>query len=196
MFDLQSLIVSAGYIGLFVVVFAESGLFFGFIFPGDSLLFTAGFMASLGYFNIWLLAPLLAIAGILGDSVGYWTGAKAGPILFTREDSMFFSKQRVQQAHDFFERYGGISIVFSRFIPAIRTFTPIVAGVARMPYRTFMFFNICGGVVWGLGFPIAGYVLGSTVPNADRYILPIVGIIIIVSTLPVVSQWWRAYNAH
>lgn len=191
MFDLQALILWAGYIGLFAIVFAESGLFFGFVFPGDSLLFTAGFLASLGYFNIWILAPLLALAGILGDSAGYWTGKKAGPLLFSREDSLLFSQKRVDQARAFFEQYGGLSIVFCRFIPAVRTFTPIVAGVAGMKYRTFLFFNILGGLVWGLGFPVAGYVLGATVPNADAYVLPIVAVIIVVSFIPLIPHWIR-----
>lgn len=191
MFDLQTLAISAGYVGLFAIVFAESGLFFGFIFPGDSLLFTAGFLASLGYFNIWLLAPLMAVAAIAGDSAGYWTGNKAGPVLFTRENSLLFNRTRVAQAKSFFDAHGGKSIVLARFIPAVRTFTPIVAGVANMRYRTFLFFNICGGIVWGLGFPTAGYVLGSVVPNADRYVLPIIGVIIIVSVLPIVWQWKR-----
>lgn len=191
MFNLEELVLWAGYAGLFTIVFAESGLFFGFIFPGDSLLFTAGFLASLGYFNIWILAPLLALAGILGDNAGYWTGKKAGPLLFTREDSFLFSQKRVEQARTFFETYGGFSIVFCRFIPAVRTFTPIIAGVAGMHYRTFLFFNILGGLIWGLGFPVAGYILGATVPNAEKYVLPIVAVIIVVSFIPLVPHWIR-----
>lgn len=189
--DLEPLILTIGYVGLFAIVFAESGLFFGFIFPGDSLLFTAGFLASQGYFNIWILAPLLALAGILGDNAGYWTGKKAGPLLFSREDSFFFNKKRVAQAQAFFEQYGGLSIVFCRFIPAVRTFTPIVAGVAGMHYPKFLFFNILGGVIWGLGFPVAGYILGSTVPNAEAYMLPIVLAIIFITLIPIVPNLIR-----
>jgi len=193
--DLETLILAAGYVGLFAIVFAESGLFFGFIFPGDSLLFTAGFLASQGYFNIWMLAPLLALAGILGDNAGYWTGAKAGPLIFTRENSLLFSQKRVREAEAFFKTHGGMSILLCRFIPAVRTFTPIIAGVAHMPYRTFLFFNILGGLIWGLGFPSGGYLLGATVPNADAYIVPIVAFIIIVSFIPILPHWWRWFRS-
>ncbi len=192
--DLETLILAAGYVGLFAIVFAESGLFFGFIFPGDSLLFTAGFLASQGYFTIWILAPLLALAGILGDNAGYWTGAKAGPLIFTRENSLLFSQKRVREAEAFFKTHGGMSILLCRFIPAVRTFTPIIAGVAHMPYRTFLFFNILGGLIWGLGFPIGGYILGATVPNADTYIVPIVGFIIVVSFIPIIPHWIRWFR--
>lgn len=184
MFDLVALVETVGLVGLTLIVFAESGLFFGFFFPGDSLLFTAGFLASQGLFSVYLLVPLMALAAILGDSVGYWTGKKAGPLLFTRPNSFFFSQKRVEEARLFFGKYGAMSIVFARFIPAVRTFTPIVAGVAEMNYRKFLTYNIVGGLVWGAGFPIAGYFLGALVPNADTYVLPLVVVIIIVSLSP------------
>lgn len=190
MFDLVALIQTAGYVGVTAIVFAESGLFFGFFFPGDSLLFTAGFLASQGYFNIWLLVPLMVIAAIAGDSVGYWTGRKAGPFIFTRPDSFFFNQKRVQDAKVFFEKHGAKSIVLARFIPAVRTFTPIIAGVAGMEYRTFLTYNILGGFLWGAGMTIAGYFLGATVPNADHYILPLVILIIILSVLPIVKSYF------
>ncbi|MBI2048363.1 MAG: VTT domain-containing protein [Parcubacteria group bacterium] len=187
--DLVTIVQTAGIVGLTAIIFAESGLFFGFFLPGDSLLFTAGFLASQGFFNIWLLAPLMAIAAIAGDSVGYWTGKKVGPMLFTRPDSLLFSQQRVHEAKLFFEKYGAMSIVLARFIPAVRTFTPIVAGVAEMRYQTFLTYNVVGGIVWGACFPIAGYFLGSIVPDADRYVLPIVGLIIVVSLAPLVKPY-------
>jgi membrane-associated protein len=189
MFDLASLVQTAGYVGLAAIVFAESGMFFGFFFPGDSLLFTAGFLASEGYFNILILAPLLTTAAIAGDSAGYWTGKKVGPLLFTRPDSFLFSRTRVEQAHVFFEKHGAKSIVLARFIPAVRTFTPIIAGVAGMSYKTFLTYNILGGIIWGAGLSVAGYFLGALVPNADKYVIPIVGVIIILSLLPLIRLY-------
>jgi len=187
--DLVTIVQTAGIIGLTAIIFAESGLFFGFFLPGDSLLFTAGYLASQGFFNIYLLVPLMVVAAIAGDSVGYWTGKKVGPLLFTRPDSFLFSQKRVQEAKLFFERYGALSIIIARFIPAVRTFTPIVAGVAGMEYKKFLTYNVVGGLIWGAGFPIAGYFLGSVVPDADRYVLPIVGLIIVVSFVPFVKPY-------
>lgn len=189
MFDLTTLIQTTGYVGLAAIVFAESGLFFGFFFPGDSLLFTAGFLASQGYFNIVLLVPLLTVAAIAGDSAGYWTGKKAGPLLFTRPDSFLFSQKRVAEARAFFEKNGAVSIVLARFIPAVRTFTPIIAGIAGMEYKKFLTYNVVGGLLWGAGLPTAGYFLGALVPNADRYVLPIVALIIIVSLIPLARPY-------
>ncbi len=189
MFDLVSLVQTAGYVGLVAIIFAESGLFFGFFLPGDSLLFTAGFLASQGHFNILVLVPLLTIAAIAGDSAGYWTGSKVGPRLFTRPDSFFFSHARVERTRAFFEKHGAMSIVLARFIPAVRTFTPVIAGVAGMRYKTFLIYNVIGGIIWGAGFPVAGYFLGALIPNADKYILPIVGVIIIVSITPLLRPY-------
>jgi membrane-associated protein len=194
MFEVITLVQTAGYLGVTAIVFAESGLFFGFFFPGDSLLFTAGFLASQGFFNMWFLVPLVVVAAIAGDSVGYWTGKKVGPFIFTRPDSLFFSQKRVQQAKDFFDKHGAKSIVIARFIPAVRTFTPIIAGVAEMNYHTFLTYNIIGGIIWGAGLPLAGYFLGAVIPNADRYILPIVALIIILSVLPIVRQYIHHKN--
>ena len=182
--DLTTIVEATGLIGLTAIIFAESGLFIGFFLPGDSLLFTAGFLASQGVFSIYWLVPLMVIAAVGGDSVGYWTGAKVGPMLFTRPDPFLFSQKRVQQAKAFFEKHGPMSLILARFIPAVRTFTPIVAGVAEMEYRKFLTYNVVGGLIWGAGFPIAGYFMGSYIPDADRYVLPIVGLIIIVSFLP------------
>lgn len=190
MFDLMTIVQTAGIVGLTAIIFAESGLFFGFVFPGDSLLFSAGYLAWQGYFHIWLLVPLMVAAAIVGDSVGYWTGKKVGPLLFTRPDSFFFSQKRVQQAKTFFEQHGASSIILARFIPAVRTFTPIIAGVAGMDYRKFLTFNVIGGLIWGAGFPIAGYFLGATVPNADHYVIPIVALIIITSFIPIAKAYF------
>lgn len=184
MFNVVALIKTAGYLGLFGIIFAESGLFFGFFLPGDSVIFTAGFLASQGFLNIYLLLAILFIAAVLGDNVGYWFGEKVGPMIFKKEDSRFFKKEYVNQAHDFFEKYGGKSLILARFIPVVRTFVPIVAGVGKMTYRKFFFFNIIGGFLWTIGLGLAGFFLGQVIPDADRYIIPIVFLIIIVSILP------------
>ena len=188
MFDIISLIKTAGYAGLFTIVFAESGLFFGFFLPGDSLLFTAGFLASQHFFNVWFLIPLLFLAAVLGDNVGYSFGRKVGPKIFNRQDSLFFHKDHLIRTKIFFEKYGTRAIILARFMPIVRTFTPILAGGGEMPYRTFFVFNVAGGALWTLGLTLAGYILGQSVPNPDRYILPIVLAIIVVSILPPVYE--------
>jgi membrane-associated protein len=189
--DLPSFVAAIGLLGTAAIVFAESGLFFGFFFPGDSLLFTAGFLASAGHFGIMPLIFLSALAAIAGDSVGFWFGKKIGPKIFTRPNSFWFSQQRVSEAHAFFERNGAKSIVLARFIPAVRTFTPIVAGVASMDYGTFVSYNIVGGILWGAGIPLAGYFLGALIPGVDRYLLPIVILIVAISLLPLLREYLR-----
>jgi len=183
-FDLAEIIRTIGYAGLFAMVFAESGLFFGFFLPGDSLLFTAGFLASQGFFDERILIPLFAIAAILGDSVGYWTGAKAGNWLMKRKDSFFFKKSYVEKARKFYDKHGGKTLILARFVPAVRTFVPIVAGMTGMNYSKFLTYNVVGGLIWGSGVSAAGYFLGSRIPHVDRYLLPIILVIIFVSVLP------------
>lgn len=194
MLDIISLIKTAGYAGLFAIVFAESGLFFGFFLPGDSLLFMAGFLASQNLFNIWFLIPLLFLAAVLGDNVGYSFGYKVGPKIFNRQDSLFFHKDHLIRTKKFFEKYGPRAIILARFMPIVRTFTPILAGVGEMPYRTFFVFNVVGGIAWTLGLTLAGYTLGQTVPNPDKYILPIVLVIIIVSVTPPIFEFLKERN--
>ncbi|MDE2079230.1 MAG: DedA family protein [Patescibacteria group bacterium] len=189
--NLPLLVESVGILGVAAMIFAESGLFFGFFFPGDSLLFTAGFLASQGTFGIQALVFLAIIAAIAGDSAGYWFGRKIGPRIFTRPDSFWFSHQRVEDAHRFFEQNGAKSIFLARFIPAVRTFTPIIAGVAGMRYQAFLSWNIVGGIVWAAGIPLAGYFLGAAIPGVDRYLLPIVGLIIVLSVIPIAREWLR-----
>lgn len=190
--DLIALIKTFGYFGIFTIVFAESGLFFGFFFPGDTLLFTAGLIASQGFLNIWILIPLIILGAILGDNVGYWFGAKVGPKIFTREDSFFFHKRHVERTHNFYIKYGAKAVILARFIPIVRTFTPILAGVGTMPYRTFLKFNILGGVLWGAGVTYLSYFLGAIIPGIDRYLLPIVIGIIIASFLPIASEFFKS----
>lgn len=186
MFDLISLIKTAGYLGLFGIVFAESGLFFGFFLPGDSLLFTAGFLASQGYLNIVFLTVIIFVGAVLGCSFGYAFGRSVGPALFKREDSILFHKDHLKRAQIFYERHGGKALIMSRFMPVLRTFAPILAGVGRMRYSTFLFYNAIGALIWAVGLPLIGFYLGNAVPNIDHYLIPIVLFIIVVSFLPTV----------
>src|SRR3989344_8640341 len=183
--DLIALIETLGYIGLFGIVFAESGLCFGFLFPGDSLLFTAGLLAAQGILDITILTILVTLGAILGDSVGYWFGAKVGPMLFNREDSFFFNKRHVERTRLFYLKHGSRAIVLARFIPIVRTFAPILAGVGTMPYGKFLRYNIVGGILWGTGVTLLGYFLGATIPGIERYLFPIIIIIIVTSFIPI-----------
>ena len=191
MFDLIPLIKTAGYLGLFGIVFAESGLLIGFFLPGDSLLFTAGFLASQGFLNIWYLMPLMFIGAFLGESFGYAFGYKVGPMLFTREESIFFHKDHLERAKVFYEKYGKKAIVIARFMPGIRTFAPILAGVGKMHYPSFMAYNLVGSLLWGVGMPLLGYFLGNTIPGVDKYLLPVILFIIFLSILPSLIHIWK-----
>lgn len=193
--DLPGLIKTFGYLGIVGIIFAESGLFFGFFLPGDSLLFTAGVVASGALlpgpdgqplFNIWLLAGLCFGAAVAGDSVGYWFGKKVGPRIFTKEDSLLFRKTHILKAQAFYEKHGGKTIILARFLPVVRTFAPIVAGVGQMKYRTFLAYNVVGGFVWAIGLTFLGYLLGNAIPpeEIDKYLLPLIGLIILISILP------------
>ncbi len=193
MFNIVALVKTFGYLGIFGVVFAESGLFFGFFLPGDSLVFTAGFLASQNYLNIYILLVGLLISAVVGDNVGYWFGAKVGPMIFKKEDSRFFKKHYVEEAHKFFEKYGGKSLILARFVPVVRTFIPIVAGVAKMEYKKFFLFNVVGGLLWAVGLCLAGFYLGRVIPDADTYIIPIILLIIVVSVLPGLGHFGGTY---
>ena len=193
-FDLSQIIQTVGYIGLFAIVFAESGLFFGFFLPGDSLLLTAGLLASQGKLEIAILLLILPIAAILGDGVGYWFGKRAGPRIFNREDSLLFRRKNLLAARAFYQRHGGKTIVLARFMPFIRTFAPIVAGAVEMPYRRFLAFNVAGGLLWGVGVTLAGYFLGQAIPDIDRYFLIVVGAVIVISALPAMVHLIKEYG--
>lgn len=188
----EFLITTLGFAGIIAVVFAESGLFFGFFLPGDSLLFTAGLFASQGYLHItWLLLGI-SIAAILGDSVGYAFGKRVGPAIFSREDSLFFHKKHIERAHAFYEKYGVKTIILARFVPIIRTFAPIVAGVAGMKYRTFITYNIFGGILWTVLLTLSGYFFGSLFPETRKYLDLIIIGIIFISFLPIIFEWLKA----
>lgn len=190
--DLESTLQTIGLIGLFAIVFAESGLFFGFFLPGDSLLFTAGLLSSQGH-----LAPLPVIlvgcfvAAVAGDQVGYVFGSRVGPSLFRRPDSRIFKQEYVEKARAFFERHGSKTIVLARFVPIVRTFAPILAGVGDMRYRTFVTFNVLGGLLWAVGVTTLGYVLGETAPWIEDYLLPVIAVIVGLSVLPVAIELLR-----
>ena len=186
---LLPLIEAAGYIGVFAMIFAESGLLIGVVLPGDTLLFAAGLLASKGYFNIELMLLVIFVAAVTGDSFGYWIGKKFGVKLFNREESFFFKKEYVTRAQHFFENHGKKTIFLSRYIPIVRTFVPVLAGVGKMDYKTFFFYNVFGGLVWTLSLGLAGYFLAERVDNIDKYILPIVIGIIVFSFAPVIKHY-------
>ena len=186
--DIAHLIQTFGILGLSFVVFAETGLFFGFFFPGDSLLFTAGVLASQGFLNIWIMVPFLIVSAILGDSFGYWFGAKIGPKIFSRDDSFFFRKRHIERTRAFYVKYGAKAIFLARFVPVVRTFAPILAGVGSMPYKTFVRYNSIGGFAWAGGVTLLGYFFGKTIPHIDQYLTPIIVVIIFVSFLPIVYE--------
>lgn len=185
---LRHLIESFGYWGghlaIWAVIFAESGLLIGFFLPGDSLLFTAGFLASQGLLSISLLVVGAFICAVVGDNVGYATGHKFGRRLFRKEDSWLFHKKHLIKAQGFYEKYGKKTIVLARFMPIVRTFAPIVAGIGAMRYRTFLAYNLIGGFVWTFGVTLLGYFLGKVIPDVDKYLLPIIVVIVVVSLAP------------
>lgn len=187
----EHLIQTAGLIGIVLVIFAESGLFFGFFLPGDSLLFTAGLFASQGHFDIIVLILACALAAIFGDSVGYAFGRRVGPALFSREESFFFHKKHAERAKNFYEKYGKKTIILARFVPIVRTFAPIVAGIGMMHYRTFLSFNVIGGFGWTLLLTLSGYLLGLAFPQTERYLNIIIILIIVISVLPIVFEWFK-----
>lgn len=194
MVDLATLIQTVGYLGVFAIVFAESGLLIGLFLPGDSLLFTAGFLASQGFFDITILVVGCFLSAVAGDSVGYAFGRRVGRQLFRREDSFWFHKRHVLRAEEFYQRHGGKAIVLARFVPVVRTFAPVVAGIGLMEYWRFLMFNVLGGLFWAVGITLSGYFLGSIIPDVDRYLLPIVGAIIVVSVLPTVVHGFHEYR--
>lgn len=170
--------------GIFAIIFAESGLFFGFFLPGDSLLFTAGLLASQGFFNIFALLFLTFTAAVFGDNVGYWFGHQVGPKIFAKEDSLLFKKHHLEAAKKFYEKHGAKTIVLARFVPFVRTFAPIVAGTAQMHYSTFMVYNLFGGALWAIGITLLGFFLGN-VPIIHKHYELVVILIILASIIPV-----------
>jgi membrane-associated protein len=194
--DLPALVAWAGYFGMAAIVFTETGLFFGFFLPGDSLLVTAGLLSSQGMpLNIVELGVLLSVCAILGDNTNYWVGRFTGQKIFTREDSLLFRKKHVEQAHEFYVKHGPKTVVLARFMPIIRTFAPLVAGVGKMDYRTFLTFSVLGGTAWIWSMLLLGYFLGSRVPGVAKHIELVILSVIFLSILPGIIGWWRQRNA-
>lgn len=193
--DLRSVIETIGLIGIYIIVFLESGLMIGFFFPGDSLLFTAGFLASQGFFNVWALGIGSFIFAVLGDSIGYSIGHKFGRRIFSKEDSIVFHKDHLKKAEAFYEKHGGKTIILARFIPVIRAFAPVVAGVGSMKYSTFITYNLVGGFLWAMGMTFLGYFLGSIIPDVDKYLLPIIALIILASVAPAIYHFIKEKRA-
>lgn len=199
----QNVLAGLGPIGMFIafaIIFAESGLFFGFFLPGDSLLLASGLIAFNGtlpghpnVFNLWILLIGFPIAAILGDNVGYWFGHKVGPPIFSRPESRFFKPQNLAKAKEYYDKYGPITIVLARFLPFIRTFVPIVAGAVSMDRRTFFLYNVLGGVLWGVGVTLAGYFLGSLIPpeELDKYFIVIVLLAFFIPGIPTLLHIWN-----
>jgi membrane-associated protein len=199
--DPVKIISTLGYAGIFALIFAESGLFFGFFFPGDSLLLTAGLLAARPLpetnhplLNIFVLIPGLFIAAVLGDQVGYWFGAKTGPLIFNRENSLLFRRKNLLAAKAFYEKHGGKTVTLARFVPFIRTFAPIVAGAAEMNYKRFVMFNLLGGLLWAICVTLLGYGLGKVFGNIegiDKYFTLLVIAFFFIPGLPTLIHLWN-----
>ena len=190
--DVRGLVQTGGYVALAIIVFVETGLMVGFFLPGDSLLVTAGLFAAKGDLDIVFLNLLLMFCAITGDATGYYIGKKLGPALFRKEDSLLFKKKHLIATHDFYERHGGKTIIIARFVPIVRTFAPVVAGMAGMTYRKFAVYNVIGGIGWVFSMTMTGYVLLKIIPNAEKHIHIIIIVVIFVSLLPGIIEVLRA----
>jgi len=193
--DPIAMVKTGSYLGLAMVIFAESGLLFGIFLPGDSLLFAAGLLSAAGFLSFWPLAFFVVIAAIVGDSVGYWFGASVGTNFFKKKDSFFFKQEYLKRTERFYKEYGGRAVVLARFVPIVRTIAPILAGIGSMTYKTFLSYNMLGGALWGAGMLALGYSLGSIIPNSESYILPISLVIIVLSFLPILINVLRGKRA-
>lgn len=180
-------------VAIWLIIFAETGLLIGFFLPGDSLLFTAGLLAGQGKLDIWLLLPGVFIAAFVGDQVGYTFGEKLGPRLFSKPDSRFFKQEYVTHTRNFFNKHGSKTIIIARFVPIVRTFAPILAGVGEMDRKTFVIYNVIGAFLWAVGLTMLGYILGDVIgESVDKYLLPIIAVIILISLIPPLVEWRRA----
>ena len=191
-YDVRGLVEWGGTFMVCVIVFIETGMFVGFFLPGDSLLVTAGVFAGAGQMKLAWLLSLVTLCAIAGDQLGYFIGWRAGASLFKREDSRFFKKRHLEQAHQFYETYGGKTIILARFVPIIRTFCPPVAGAARMNYARYLTYDIIGGIAWVWSMTLLGYTLGRTVPNIDKRIHYVIAAVIVVSLMPAAYHAWKA----
>jgi membrane-associated protein len=192
LYDVRGLIEWGGTLLVCVIVFIETGMFVGFFLPGDSLLVTAGVFAGAGHMKLAELLSLVTLCAIAGDQLGYLIGRKAGASLYRREDSRFFKKKHLERAHEFYEKFGGKTIIIARFVPIIRTFCPPVAGAAKMSYPRYLVYDVAGGFLWVWSMVLVGYTLGRTVPNVDKRIHYIIAVVILVSLMPAAYQAWKA----
>jgi membrane-associated protein len=193
--NLPELVQWAGLIGLTIIVFSETGLLVGFFLPGDSLLVTAGLLAATGYLNVYELAPILALAALSGNSLGYFIGRATGPRIFTRENSLFFNKKHAIRAAQFYEKHGRKTIVLAQFMPIIRTFSPVISGVAGMKFKTFLTYNVLGALLWVWSMLGIGYFLGNYIPGVDKHIEIVVVIVVFISLLPGLISGYRSRRA-
>jgi membrane-associated protein len=187
-YDVESLVRVGGLAGLAAIVFIETGLLVGFFLPGDSLLVTAGLFAARGDLNVASLLVVLSLAAIFGDTVGYNIGARTGPKLFSRPDSLLFNRKHLITTKEFYERHGPFTIVIARFVPIIRTFAPVVAGVGAMEYRRFIVYNVAGGIGWVAATVLGGYFLGQMIPNIHDHLHKVIAIVIVLSLLPAIIK--------
>jgi membrane-associated protein len=193
--DLPTLVQWAGLFGIAAIIFSETGLLVGVFLPGDSLLVTAALFAAKGYLNVYLLASVLPIAAICGNSLGYFIGRTTGPRIFSRENSLFFNKKHAMRAHDFYEKHGKKTIVLAQFMPVIRTFAPVIAGVAGMRFHTFIAYNVFGALFWIWSMLGIGYFLGNYIPGIDQHIEIVVVVVVFISILPGIISAIRARRA-
>jgi membrane-associated protein len=191
-YDVHALIEWGGMLMLVAIVFAETGLFVGFFLPGDSLLVTAGVFAAVGTLDVRALLALCTLAAIVGDQVGYYVGRSTGPRIFRREDSLFFKRAHLLRAKHFYERHGGKTIILARFMPIVRTFAPVVAGVGEMEYRRFVAFNVVGGFLWVWSMTLGGYSLGSAIPDIEKHIHVVIAVVVLLSILPGIVEYVRS----
>ena len=191
-YDVEGLIRAGGMLMLVAIVFAETGLLVGFFLPGDSLLVTAGVFAAAGHLDIRLLLTVVTVAAVVGDQVGYYIGYRTGPRIFRRPDSLFFKREHLLRAQRFYEHHGGKTIILARFMPIIRTFAPVVAGVGQMEYRRFVTFNVVGGVLWVWSMSLLGFSLGHMVPDIDKHIHVVIAVVIFLSILPGIIEYVRS----
>ena len=187
--NIHDLVTWAGYPGLAMIVFSETGLLVGFFLPGDSLLVTAGLLAAAGFFKVGLLIPLLILCAVCGNATGYLIGKKGGRALYAREDSRFFQKQHLLKTKEFYEHYGPMTIVMAQFMPFARTFAPVVAGIAEMRYTKFASYNVVGAISWITSMILIGYFLGSTIPNIDKNIHYVIILVVFISLLPGILKY-------
>lgn len=191
MASLIPIVESVGYVGISLILFAESGLLIGVVLPGDTLLFAAGLLAAKGFFNIYIVLVCAFVASVAGDSLGYWIGRKIGPKIFKKEDSFFFKRSYVERSQKFFQKHGRKTIFLARFVPIVRTFAPLLAGVGEMKYKSFFAYNVFGALAWTVSIGLLAFFFGTRIPNIDTYMVPILAGIILLSFIPVAREYWK-----